>query len=219
MFNTGQFYSPEDQLNEENARFAPSKADQGIGKRKRLYYEGEPDTSKWAIPPPKDILTNADEDHWPNVISTSPAPASKEEPVDAAAQEPNMMSAEMLQLSAEVLQQIANLCNAQNDFERRLFEHRRRIQHEHERALKQIRAREIIGPLPEKEIEEVLRQQRLELDRADRRTVEKMDELRYQQQIQLQGLGVPGFCPSSNTNVMLKQQSMLRQIMSMIKTK
>ncbi|KAJ1644482.1 hypothetical protein LPJ64_003848 [Coemansia asiatica] len=218
MFSTGQFYSPEDQLNEEKARFAPSKADQDVNKRKRLYYEGEPDTTKWAVPPPKDILTNASDDYQPVIVASTPVLAPKEEPADSAIQEP-IVAPDLLHLSSEVLQQINNLCNAQNDFERRLFEHRRRIQHEHERAMKQIRAREIIGPVPEKEMEELLRQQRLELDRADRRTVEKMDELRYQQQIQLQALGIPGFCPSSNTSVMLKQQSTLRQIMSMIKTK
>ncbi|KAJ1853216.1 hypothetical protein H4R99_002903 [Coemansia sp. RSA 1722] len=216
MFSTSQFYSPEDQLNEEKARLAPSRADQDIHKRKRLFYEGEPDTTKWAIQPPKDILTGADEGHQPDAVSI-PVPLAKEEPVDPVVQEPSV-SAELLQLSSEVLQQVANLCSAQNDFERRLFEHRRRIQYEHEKALKQMKAREIIGPVPEKEMEELLRQQRLELDRADRRTVEKMDELRYQQQIQLQSLGIPGFCPSSNTSVMLKQRSTLRQIMDMIKT-
>ncbi|KAJ1965830.1 hypothetical protein GGI12_000517 [Dipsacomyces acuminosporus] len=116
--------------------------------------------------------------------------------------------------SEDAIRQIIMLRDAQNDFERRLAEHRKRIVHEQEKVLRQIEAREIVCPMPRKEQDEILRQHRLELERTDKRTIEKLDELRYQQQISLQSLGVDGFYPSSSVAVMERQRSILKHLLS-----
>ncbi|KAJ2726980.1 hypothetical protein GGI07_000097 [Coemansia sp. Benny D115] len=238
------FYSPEDQLQEERRRLTPSKPESSAGdttggpqKRARLYYEGEPDTTKWAVPPPPDILaftqspstpTNQpppqqpqqpqqppSHSHPPAHHPSSPLPSLKS--TEHVAEDPPL-SFDLSILSPEVLQQIRGLCAAQNDFERRLYDHRCRLQGEYDRAVKHLEARELLGPVTTKEKDDVLRQHRMDLDRADRRAIEKLDELRYQQQMQLQGLGVPGFYPSSNISVMQAQQTTLRRILEPRKT-
>ncbi|KAJ1892617.1 hypothetical protein LPJ66_006238 [Kickxella alabastrina] len=233
MFQAAQFYSPEDQLREEQARLmrssnpdaeaaaaaaATADTEPGSRKRPRLAYEGEPDITKWAVPPAPDIFT-LETDHTNN-LTPDPAIAFAimtvtDEPTDPYQGIGPALPA--MHLSSEVLHQICNLCTAQNDFERRLFEHRKRIKHEYDRAMKQIDAREIIGRVPKQEKDEALRQHRVELDRADRRAIEKMDELRYQQQIQLQSLGVPGFYPSSDVKTMQTQQAALLQAIAQLK--
>ncbi|KAJ2571419.1 hypothetical protein IW140_001599 [Coemansia sp. RSA 1813] len=112
------------------------------------------------------------------------------------------------------MNRVEALCAAQNDFERRLYEHRKRIQHGHSVALQHLEAREIIAPVPSHEKEAVLRQHAMELERADKRAVSKLDELRYQQQMELQKLGVPGFYPSSNPAILKLQQDALKHLLN-----
>ncbi|KAJ2360283.1 hypothetical protein H4S01_005801, partial [Coemansia sp. RSA 2610] len=108
---------------------------------------------------------------------------------------------------------VQNLCMAQNDFERRLYEHRQRIQHEHEKSLKQLEVREIIGPVPQREKDELLRRHLAELERADKRAIEKLDDLRFQQQLELQRLGIPDMYQTSNIKVMHQQRLTLLKIL------
>ncbi|KAJ2610623.1 hypothetical protein H4S08_003532 [Coemansia sp. RSA 1365] len=119
-----------------------------------------------------------------------------------------------LNIDEGVIQQIRSLAKAQNDFERRLYEHRRRIEHEHSKALRQLEARDIIGPIPKKEKDELLNRHKIELNRADRRAVEKLDGMRFQQQLKLQELSVPGLYPTSDPDVMQKQQAILQQFLN-----
>ncbi|KAJ2059747.1 hypothetical protein GGI17_004219 [Coemansia sp. S146] len=241
----GQFYSPADQLCNEEARLAyagvvishnePSTQDTGNArKRQRLFYEGEPDTAKWAVPPPPDIFPS---DTWcakdptlpisglgdseSSTTETQPpasapaldAPSTDQSISQAADVESNLQTARP-RLSNETMHQIRLLCSAQNDFERRLFEHRRGMQHEQEKVMRLIQAREIVCPVPKKELDETLRQHKADLERADRRAIEKLDELRYQQQLKLESLGVPGFYPSSSIEVMQGQQRELGRLLS-----
>ncbi|KAJ2785837.1 hypothetical protein GGI15_001784 [Coemansia interrupta] len=196
MFSTnGQYYSPEDQLAAERRRLTPSNADQSACKRRRLYYEGEPDTSKWALPPAPEIRSlSSPPTSMPEGLQDAP-------PIEPTQEQDVAALTQLDSLSTEVLQQIANLCTAQHDFERRLFEHRKRIQHEHERALRQLDARSIVESV-DKERSELLREHKYALERADRRVVEKMDELRYQQQMQLHSWGVPGIYPSPSISAL-----------------
>ncbi|KAJ2330590.1 hypothetical protein GGI00_003634 [Coemansia sp. RSA 2681] len=250
---SGQFYSPADQLCAEEARLSytgvvvnrsePSTPDASNGsKRQRLFYEGEPDTSKWAIPPPPDIFSNiarCTKDSAPLPISgpvdsdavvseavQMPATAALADrapealPVDQGESQPADVEASgassqatQSRLSNETMHQIRLLCSAQNDFERRLFEHRSGMQHEQEKVLRLIHAREIVCPVPKKELDETLRQHKADLERADRRAIEKLDELRYQQQLKLESLGVPGFYPSSSIEVMQSQQKELWRLL------
>ncbi|KAJ2747099.1 hypothetical protein GGI20_000804 [Coemansia sp. BCRC 34301] len=249
----GQFYSPADQLCAEEARLLhtglvvnysePRTPDTENGcKRRRLFYEGEPDTSKWAVPPPPDIFSSSTDatllppgpvSSEPFVheaaVAAQPPPASSKhadsvsdvlatdhsvsQPADVESNDVSSQATAMSRLSNETMQQIRLLCSAQNDFERRLFEHRNGMQHEQEKALRMIHAREIVCPVPKKELDETLRQHRADLDRADRRAIEKLDELRYQQQLKLESLGVPGFYPSSSIEVMQNQQRELRRLL------
>ncbi|KAJ2379377.1 hypothetical protein GGI05_006606 [Coemansia sp. RSA 2603] len=183
-----QYYSPEDQLAAERLRLSPSNADHDACKRQRLYYEGEPDTSKWAFPPAPEIQPSS-------LPLTETSNRVQDTPIEPAQKQAAVVSPEFDGLSIEIIQQIFNLCTAQHDFERRLFEHRKRIQHEHERALRQLDARSIVEKV-DKERSELLREHKIALERADRRVIEKMDELRYQQQVQLHSWGVPGIYPS-----------------------
>ncbi|KAJ2897604.1 hypothetical protein GGI21_001138 [Coemansia aciculifera] len=254
----GQFYSPADQLSAEKARLSytglvasfgePSTPDAGNGcKKRRLFYEGEPDTSKWAVPPPPDIFSAKDSiplglaDSESVVSEAAQVPATTatgDNTVTATAthadnapdalqctdqgvsQSANIKSRDDVpsqpiqpRLSNETMHQIRLLCSAQNDFERRLFEHRSGMQHEQEKVLRMIHAREIVCPMPKKELDEILRQHKADLDRADRRAIEKLDELRYQQQLKLESLGVPGFYPSSSIEVMQNQQRELWRLL------
>ncbi|KAJ2491167.1 hypothetical protein IWW37_002518 [Coemansia sp. RSA 2050] len=239
---SGQFYSPADQLCSEESRLSyagvvfnhsnPSTPDTGNGhKRQRLFYEGEPDTTKWAVPPPPDIFSIDTALHLPcpsdidssaaeakppvtsaaTILDISPADPGVSQTVDAESADASQASRP--RLSNETMHQIRLLCSAQNDFERRLFEHRRGIQHEQEKIMRMIQARELVCPVPKKELDDTLRQHRADLDRADRRAIEKLDELRYQQQLKLESLGVPGFYPSSSIEVMQGQQRELRRLL------
>ncbi|KAJ2550558.1 hypothetical protein EV175_004020 [Coemansia sp. RSA 1933] len=217
------FYSPEDQLQEEQDRLKGGGGSEP--KRIRLFYEGEPDTTKWAIPPPPDIFsseqpnTTADQRH-PLAEETEASNKHDEQPfclfddADDVGGPGTTIPAPELHLSAEVIVRVEALCAAQNDFERRLFEHRKRLQHGHSAVLRNLEAREIIGPVPSHEKEAVLRQHSMELERADKRAVGKLDELRYQQQIELQKLGVPGFYPSSNPDILKTQQETLGRLLT-----
>ncbi|KAI9505232.1 hypothetical protein GGI25_002197 [Coemansia spiralis] len=234
------YYSPEDQLIEEESRLARARAsvsspavsqDENFRiasepKRQRLAYEGESDTSKWAVQPAPDIFaTSILSTYAPEKRDTTRhGGAESEHPSHSSAEhkQPELVSytdgqteTDMpeLQLSNEVVQQIISLCTAQNDFERRLYEHRKRIQHEQERALRQLEAREIIAPVPKREREGILRQHAADLERADKRAIEKLDDLRYQQQLRLQNLNVPGIYPSSDVNAMQAQQAILKRLL------
>ncbi|KAJ2688063.1 hypothetical protein IWW39_002481 [Coemansia spiralis] len=235
----GKFYSPADQLCNEEARLSyagvvfnhsdPSTPDTGNPpKRQRQFYEGEPDTTKWAVPPPPDIFPNDTTLHQPcpsntdsNATEAKPPAAAPLDipPADpgvsqtADAEPTDASQTSSPRLSNETMHQVRLLCSAQNDFERRLFEHRRGIQHEQEKIMRVIQARELVCPVPKKELEDTLRQHRADLDRADRRAIEKLDELRYQQQLKLESLGVPGFYPSSSIEVMQGQQRELRRLL------
>ncbi|KAJ2161226.1 hypothetical protein GGF46_001654 [Coemansia sp. RSA 552] len=223
-------YSPADPEEEEPSRAYTPAVDPGEAgssgsapKRQRLFYEGEPDTSKWAVPPAPDIFASKPD-------STGPLPSDPvcdEPPEDsiAAADQPpedvynggSDVSADpepgLDLLSEAARRRVRDLCAAQNGFERRLYQYREQILRGHEMAMGQLEAREIIGPIPKKEKDEVLRKHRAELDRADRRAVEKLDLLRYQQQKELQELGIPGIYPSSDTEVMQRQQAILRRLL------
>ncbi|KAI8320402.1 hypothetical protein GQ54DRAFT_219588 [Martensiomyces pterosporus] len=236
---SGQFFSPEDHLQlEEAKRTRALLSDSGDGcsnadhlnaaKKQRCMYEGEPDTAKWAVQPAPDIFAaeprrgtsttlhggsegqakSAEGASSQSADHMAHGGASAVQNSDASEPEPD------IQLSGEVMHQIRSLCIAQNDFERRLFEHRERIIHEQEKARGQIEARELICPMPKKERDAILRQHRADLERADRRAIEKLDELRYQQQLKLQSLGVDGFYPSSSVAVMQRQQSILKHLLS-----
>ncbi|KAJ2838101.1 hypothetical protein FBU31_000996 [Coemansia sp. 'formosensis'] len=232
----GQFYSPADQLFSEEARLAytgvvisqtePSAQDIGNArKRQRLFYEGEPDTTKWAIPPPPDIFSNGTAsiscpgDSEASIAETqapdvAEAPSADQGVVQVDVEPIDTPQVTRPRLSSEAMHQIRLLCSAQNDFERRLFEHRRGMQHEQEKVMRMIQARELVCPVPKKELDETLRQHKADLDRADRRAIEKLDELRYQQQLKLESLGVPGLYPSSSIEVMQSQQRELGRLLS-----
>ncbi|KAJ2091308.1 hypothetical protein IW138_002007 [Coemansia sp. RSA 986] len=234
------FYSPEDQLLEEQSRLACAKSNihntelqqdasstDTEPKRIRLSYEGEPDTTKWAIPPAPDIFSGQhsttdnnlhNRDHPAEGAEASSQPedqmfASFKQTDDSSSFDTTDFAAN-LHLSTEVMNRVEALCAAQNDFERRLYEHRKRIQHGHSVALQHLEAREIIAPVPSHEKEAVLRQHAMELERADKRAVSKLDELRYQQQMELQKLGVPGFYPSSNPAILKLQQDALKHLLN-----
>ncbi|KAJ2748898.1 hypothetical protein H4S06_004802, partial [Coemansia sp. BCRC 34490] len=219
-------------------------------KRIRLSYEGEPDTTKWAIPPAPDIFARPQDattgsvatglhsdqavvdaggieplrQHQPQqqppaMAATVAAAASAEDArphvlFEHERADNNRFLADELNLGPEVLGRIEALCAAQNDFERRLYEHRRRIQHGQAVAVRNLEAREIIAPIPAHEREAMARQHAMELNRADKRAVGKLDELRYQQQLEIQKLGVPGFYPSSNPSVLKQQQDTLKILLN-----
>ncbi|KAJ2806456.1 hypothetical protein H4R20_001680 [Coemansia guatemalensis] len=234
------FYSPEDQLDKERLRLTRISTDDktdidnatGIEcrKRQRLYYEGEADTTKWIVPPAPEIPGTATSAFIANnnleivACSTDYVPRTEEALVSPSAEKSgsnfdadNYLSKSMgeseLDVSEAVIQQIRGLAKAQNDFERRLYEHRQRIEHEHSKALRQLEARDIIGPVPKREKDELLQRHKSELDRADRRAVEKLDGMRFQQQLKLQELGVPGIYPSSNVDTMQRQQATLQRFL------
>ncbi|KAJ2069403.1 hypothetical protein GGI03_008493 [Coemansia sp. RSA 2337] len=241
---SGQFYSPADQLFNEEVRLAyagvvishneqSAQDTSNTRKRQRLFYEGEPDTTKWAVPPPPDIFSS---DTWcakdpivpisagpsdtestttetqPPAPTTIDVPSTDQNTPQATDVESNIQTTRP-RLSSETMHQIRLLCSAQNDFERRLFEHRRGMQHEQEKVMRMIQAREIVCPVPKKELDDTLRQHKADLERADRRAIEKLDELRYQQQLKLESLGVPGFYPSSSIEVMQSQQRELGRLL------
>ncbi|KAJ2081108.1 hypothetical protein H4R24_002579 [Coemansia sp. RSA 988] len=231
------FYSPEDQLNKERLRFTSTTTDSGADtdnatgiecrKRQRLYYEGETDTTKWIVPPPPEIQStttfvansNPDAvacstDYAPHSEETLVSPPTQKSGGNLEAENCSSKGIGELEISEGVIQQIRGLAKAQNDFERRLYEHRQRIEHEHKRAVHQLEARDIIGPVPKREKDELLQRHRSELDRADKRAVEKLDGMRFQQQLRLQELGVSGIYPSSNVDTMQRQQATLQQLLN-----
>ncbi|PIA19683.1 hypothetical protein COEREDRAFT_13013 [Coemansia reversa NRRL 1564] len=235
------FYSPEDQLDKERSRFTYTSTDSRTNvddktnsecrKRQRLYYEGETDTTKWTVPPAPEIpstttSTYTTSDNLTTVACSTDYEPHTEEMFVLPFMEKNRsnfipdnykgknIGEPELNIDEVVIQQIRSLSKAQNDFERRLYEHRRRIEHEHSKALRQLEARDIIGPIPKKEKDELLQRHKIELDHADRRAVEKLDGMRFQQQLKLQELGVPGIYPSSNVDIMQKQQATLQQLLN-----
>ncbi|KAJ2511193.1 hypothetical protein H4217_007503 [Coemansia sp. RSA 1939] len=267
------FYSPADQLLEEQGRMlratepSTQQNDNDIDnnndndndddgatlyadrepKRIRLSYEGEPDTTKWAIPPAPDIFARPQgattDSVAPGLHNIQPVvEAGGIEPLRLHQPQPPAMAAaaaaayaedarphvlfeheridnirllaDELNLGPEVLGRIEALCAAQNDFERRLYEHRKRIQHGQAVAVRNLEAREIIAPIPAHEREAMAQQHAMELNRADKRSVGKLDELRYQQQLEIQKLGVPGFYPSSNPSVLKQQQDTLKILLN-----
>ncbi|KAJ1944957.1 hypothetical protein FBU59_002454 [Linderina macrospora] len=209
---SSQFFSPEDVLNLESAKrstvSAPSESiDEPAEKRQRLNYEGEPDTSKWAVQPAPDIFSNTD--CTPNAITSDPEPPAPSDDAEAADEFAS------LQVPRHVLIQVQELCVAQHDFERRLWEHRQAIMRENDKGLQQMLAREMVHSVSDKEKEDVARQHRVALERADRRAIEKLDDLRYRQQMMLQNIGVPGFFPSSSVDVMERQQRILQHLLKL----
>ncbi|ORX74746.1 hypothetical protein DL89DRAFT_281088 [Linderina pennispora] len=205
---SGQYFRPRTCYAKSRPSAAPAWApneapDSPVTKRQRASYEGEPDTSKWAVQPAPDIFTGTD--HTIIEQPSEPAPVDPAEPADEFAN---------LHVSPEVLRQLQELCMAQHGFERRLWEHRQAIERENEKAMQQLLAREMVHSVSSKEKEEMARQHRLALERADRRAIEKLDDLRYRQQMMLQSMGVPEFFPSSSVDVMERQQRILHHLLN-----